>query len=425
VNSLGQIISCGDDKTVKLWHVESPMWEELVHDDDRGDDDDDDDDDEEAEDEDEEDFMQEDEDEDEDEDGDDDDDDESAVYRQHNKNKNRNRQKQKMTTKKQAKDQRRFAIPIHTSPIAHSGQSFADAISNNATTKPMQLWLGKAAFTAISHQYPHRPTSVFATTCTDSTVDVWSYERSEPIATMRWSSTSADDSLTSCAFNPIEHDIVAATSQSDRSVLFFDLRSNTAVRKLVLSMNSNVVAWNPMEAFNFTVGNEDHNCYTFDMRKLQTALNVHIDHVGAVLDVEYSPTGREFVSGSYDRTVRIFPVDKGRSREVYHTKRMQRVFCVKFTADAKYVISGSDDANIRLWKADAAKPLGIVRAPGHHHRQASSADCFLFFVFCFFFCPSCLAFEKYVLTPMMLVVVDTHYTSWCPGSATSWSTVRN
>ena len=33
-----------------------------------------------------------------------------------------------------------------------------------------------------------------------------------------------------------------------------------------------------------------------------------------MLDVDYSPTGREFVSGSYDKTVRIFPVNRGHSR---------------------------------------------------------------------------------------------------------------
>lgn len=30
-------------------------------------------------------------------------------------------------------------------------------------------------------------------------------------------------------------------------------------------------------------------------------MNVHTDHADAVLDVDYSPTGKEFVSGSYDR----------------------------------------------------------------------------------------------------------------------------
>lgn len=38
---------------------------------------------------------------------------------------------------------------------------------------------------------------------------------------------------------------------------------------------SNAVAWNPMEAFNFTVANEDCNLYTYDMRKLATASCLH------------------------------------------------------------------------------------------------------------------------------------------------------
>lgn len=75
------------------------------------------------------------------------------------------------------------------------------------------------------------------------------------------------------------------------------------------------------------------------------------------MDIRYSPTGREFATGSYDRTVRLFRVTEGKSREVYHTKRMQRVFCVNFSADGRYVLSGSDDTNIRVWKAQASKPM--------------------------------------------------------------------
>jgi len=122
-------------------------------------------------------------------------------------------------------------------------------------------------------------------------------------------------------------------------------------------MRTNALCWNPREAFNFTVANEDHNCYTFDMRKLDKALCVHKDHVSAVMDIDYSPTGREFVTGSYDRTVRIFGNGAGHSREVYHTKRMQRVFNVRFSQDSKFVFSASDDMNVRIWKAKAAASL--------------------------------------------------------------------
>ncbi len=70
------------------------------------------------------------------------------------------------------------------------------------------------------------------------------------------------------------------------------------------------------------------------------------------MDIDYEPTGKKFVTGSFDKTLRIFNHDGGRSNFVYHTKRMQKVFSVIWTADSKFVLSGSDDANIRIWKND-------------------------------------------------------------------------
>lgn len=80
------------------------------------------------------------------------------------------------------------------------------------------------------------------------------------------------------------------------------------------------------------------------------------------MDVEFSPNGEELVSGSYDRTVRLWSRSKGHSRDVYHTKRMQRVFSVKWTPDNKFLLSGSDDGNIRLWRANASERQGIKSA---------------------------------------------------------------
>lgn len=86
-----------------------------------------------------------------------------------------------------------------------------------------------------------------------------------------------------------------------------------------------------MEAFNMAAASEDHNVYIFDVRKFDKALNVLKDHVAAVMDVEFSPTGQELVTASYDRTIRLWNRDKGHSRDIYHTKRMQRVFCANFS----------------------------------------------------------------------------------------------
>lgn len=95
---------------------------------------------------------------------------------------------------------------------------------------------------------------------------------------------------------------------------------------------------------------------------MDRALNVLKDHVAAVMSVEFSPTGEELVTASYDRTIRLWNRSKGHSRDMYHTKRMQRVFSAKWTPDSKYILSGSDDGNIRLWRAQASKREGIKSA---------------------------------------------------------------
>jgi WD repeat and SOF domain-containing protein 1 len=109
---------------------------------------------------------------------------------------------------------------------------------------------------------------------------------------------------------------------------------------------------------NLTIANEDSNLYTYDMRKLDKASMVHKDHNMAVMSVSYSPTGREFVTGGYDKMLRLWDVRAKTSKAVYYTKRMQRIWCANFTADGRFVLSGSDDTNIRIWKARASEKLG-------------------------------------------------------------------
>lgn len=50
--------------------------------------------------------------------------------------------------------------------------------------------------------------------------------------------------------------------------------------------------------------------YSYDTRNLSMPVNIHEDHVSAVTSIDYAPTGREFVTGSYDKSVRIFEVHK-------------------------------------------------------------------------------------------------------------------
>ncbi|CAH0553142.1 unnamed protein product [Brassicogethes aeneus] len=217
--------------------------------------------------------------------------------------------------------------------------------------EPVNTVLSKTVLTGISH---HKDKGHFATS--GEVCQIWDETRNEPIKTFSW----GVDSLHDICFNPIEMNTLA-TCASDRSVILYDMRESEPLRKVVMKLRTNKMAWNPMEAYSFTCANEDYNLYTFDTRNLKQPVNVHMDHVSAVTYVDYSPTGKEFVSGSYDKSIRIFEVDKGHSREIYHTKRMQRLTCVQWTLDSKYILSGSDEMNIRIWKARASEKLGPLK----------------------------------------------------------------
>ncbi|RVE54745.1 hypothetical protein evm_000512 [Chilo suppressalis] len=217
--------------------------------------------------------------------------------------------------------------------------------------EPINTLLSMSVVSGVTH---HKSKPLFAT-CGEH-CQLWEKTRSEPIKVFKW----GVDSLHHVAFNLVEENLLAACA-SDRSIILYDSRESGPLRKVVMELRSNSLAWNPMEAFIFTVANEDYNLYTFDVRKLSHPVNIHVDHTSAVIDVDYAPTGREFVSGSYDKSIRIFESLKGHSRDVYHTKRMQRLTCVKWSLDNKYILSGSDEMNIRMWKARASEKLGVLK----------------------------------------------------------------
>ncbi|KAL9098586.1 MAG: hypothetical protein Q9163_005783 [Psora crenata] len=231
-----------------------------------------------------------------------------------------------------------------------------DPYNTPSGTAPTATYLGQTAYTGVSH---HRSLPTFA--ASSSVISVYDLSRSStiPLQTLHWPTST--NTINTLAFNQTETSILASCA-TDRSIVLYDLRTSSPLSKATLSLASNAISWNPMEAFNFAVANEDHNLYIFDMRKMNRALNVLKDHVAAVMDVEFSPTGEELVSASYDRTIRIWSRASGHSRDIYHTKRMQRVFSAKWTPDNKYLLSGSDEGNIRLWRANASKREGIKSA---------------------------------------------------------------
>eukprot|EP00922_Rhytidocystis_sp_ex-Travisia-forbesii_P053978 GHVS01080103.1.p1 GENE.GHVS01080103.1~~GHVS01080103.1.p1 ORF type:complete len:472 (+),score=75.71 GHVS01080103.1:126-1541(+) len=241
--------------------------------------------------------------------------------------------------------------------VGHLTTADGDTTNLNTAIEASCIFEASSILTSIDH---HWQKPLIATS--GQTVDIWDQQRSAPLQSFEWGC----DMVYSVRFNPSEPGLLASTG-ADNSIGLYDIRGNSAIRKVVMKLRSNAVTWNPMQPLNFTVANEDCNLYTFDMRRLDTALTMHKDFTGPVLDVDYSPQGTEFVAASYDRTVRLFGNRASRSRDVYHTKRMQTVLATRFSGDGRFVLSGSADMCVRVWKAEASAPLG---ARLHRERAA-------------------------------------------------------
>jgi WD40 repeat protein len=81
-------------------------------------------------------------------------------------------------------------------------------------------------------------------------------------------------------------------------------------------------------------------------------------HKEAVNTVAFSPDGKFFISGSDDKTIRLWEVDTGKQVNVFqgHTNY---VTSVAFSPDGNYTLSGSWDKSIRLWHISTGKEVKL------------------------------------------------------------------
>jgi len=85
-------------------------------------------------------------------------------------------------------------------------------------------------------------------------------------------------------------------------------------------------------------------------------------HSGSVWSVAFSPDGARVVSGSYDNTVRIWDATTG--TEVTKMEgHSGSVLSVAFSPDGARVVSGSGDITVRIW--DATTGTEVTKMEGH------------------------------------------------------------
>jgi WD40 repeat protein len=86
-------------------------------------------------------------------------------------------------------------------------------------------------------------------------------------------------------------------------------------------------------------------------------------HTAAVLSVDFSPDGKQLVSGGIDSKVILWNLTSNINRT--WTEHTESVYSVSFSPDGHYIASGSGDNSIKLWNITSIDDSAINTFSGH------------------------------------------------------------
>ena len=82
-------------------------------------------------------------------------------------------------------------------------------------------------------------------------------------------------------------------------------------------------------------------------------------HSHFVYSVSFSPAGTQIVSGSFDKTIRVWDAASGRLI-LGPIECDFEVFPVRFSLNGSFIASGLGDGSIKIWDSRNVELLGVI-----------------------------------------------------------------
>lgn len=190
-------------------------------------------------------------------------------------------------------------------------------------------------------------------TSDDKTVRVWDTDSGEIVRIIRGEIGKGDEGKIYAAALSSDDRWLAlggwlpGSPEERRSIRLIDFRSGEVVRLLIGHTNViSSLAFSPDGRYLISgSGDKSAKIWQVDTGDLLQTLKGHSD---LILEVAFSPDSRHAVTGSNDDTLRQWQVSNGKL-----LKTMQGhsgdVRALSYSPDGRYILSGSNDKTIRLW----------------------------------------------------------------------------
>ena len=146
---------------------------------------------------------------------------------------------------------------------------------------------------------------------------------------------------------------ILVTSMS-HGILVYDSKTGSEIQKIRVggnplcarySLDDNLIAVGTQ--LSNGVSSEASSIYFLDASTGEVLKELE-GHMGSVRSVAFSPYGEKLVSGSDDKTVKLWDVETGELLRTYEGHKAE-VISVAYSPDGKYIASGSLDGTVRLW----------------------------------------------------------------------------